>query len=154
MIMKTPFRLAARFKDSFTAACARKAISDSLAAAEKEVSDLFKKKDGVADSSDIYAIYARYGFQNDCGWRQQTPLIQEEVMIFWEIPDGMLVEEAEQLLSAFGAFSVRREDVFDNELLRRVPHPAALFLSEIEDVRDFDEDDLFFGESCEKKILH
>jgi hypothetical protein len=154
MMMRTPFRLAARFKDVFTATCARKTISDSLTAAEKEVSDLFEKKGGIADSSDIYIIYSRYGFRNDCGWRQETPLSQEDSIIYWEIPDGMMVDEAEQLLLAFGALSVHREDIFDDELLRRVPHPAALFLSEIEDIRDFDEDDLCFSESCEKKILH
>ena len=147
-------RLIARFKNNAEAENALKAVNDTLSAADKEVAAVFERQNGIAYASDVASVYVRHGFRNDCGWQQTTPIFVEESTLRWEIPDGMHLEDAEQLLQALGAISVREEETFDDDLLRRVPHPAALFLSEIEDMQDFDEDDVPCLEGFDKKTLH
>jgi hypothetical protein len=154
MMMKPPSRLEARFKNNPAAEFVKKAVTDTLSSAEKEVTALFERGGGVADSHEVSAVYKRYGFYNDCGWQQSRPIFVEGSTLFWEIPDGMLMEEAEQLLVALGALSVRREDYLDEDLLKNVPHPAALFLSELEELQDFDDDDIVGMEGCDKKTIH
>jgi hypothetical protein len=40
--------------------------------------------------------------------------------------------------------------------LCRIPHPAALFLAEIDEMQDFDDEEQqsLRGEGCEKKTIH
>lgn len=154
MMMKTPSRLAARFKNNHTAESVQIAVSSTLSAAQNDVAALFDRGGGIAESYEVSAIYTRYGFHNDCGWQQTTPIFVEGATLFWEIPDGMLIDEAEHLLAAFGALSIRTEDRFDEDLLQNIPHPAALFLSEIEDLQEFDEDDASRLEGWNKKTIH
>jgi hypothetical protein len=156
MTMKIPLRIEARFNSVSTAENARKAISDALNAAEKEASLLFERQGGMAESRDIAAIYAGFGFKNDCGWQQARPLFLKDATLLWEIPEGMSEEEAEQWLSAYGALSIDREvPVEDDDLMYLVPHPAALFLAEIDETQDFEDDDQALrGEGLEKKTIH
>ena len=153
-MIRATSRLAARFKNNSAADRAHQAVNDTLATAQKEVAALFAQQGGVADASDVAAIYVKYGFRNDCGWQQDTPIWVEEATLYWEIPDGMHLDEAEQLLLAFGAISIKQESAFEDDLMRIVPHPAALFLSELEDMPDFDDDEPSCFESCDKKTIH
>ena len=154
MMIKPPAKITARFKDNKVAEFVQKAVSDTLSSAEKDVTALFERGGGIAESHEVSAIYRRYGFHNDCGWQQTMPIFVEGSYLFWELPEGMPAEEAEQLLVALGALSVRREDDFEEDLLKNVPHPAALFLSELEDLQDFDDDESTFVEGCDKKTIH
>jgi hypothetical protein len=145
----------ARFTNSDRADAAKEAVTRILNDAKKEVDALFALQDGLADMSDVSRIYARYGFVNESGWEQTRPLQCRKDELLWELPEGMRADEAEGLLAAFGAVSVNIEDPFDDELLRQVPHPAALILSETEDdPEDLDDLELVGIALYEKKILH
>ena len=154
MIVKNPFILAARFQTGASAEAAVDTVSSLLQSAQKETDALFASQNGIAESCQVAEIFARYGFHNDCGWRQETPLYVNDEAVQWRLPDGMNTSEAEQLLTSLGAVTIYQEESFEDEMLRSVPHPSALFLSEIEELPDFEEDDAQWGDSCEKKILH
>jgi hypothetical protein len=153
-VQRTPFRLIADFQDVSQAETVRDAVNEALYNAAREVDKLYKNQNGVADISDITGIYNRYGFRNDSGWQQLRPLKSDQQTVIWDVPEGMLVHEAEQLLTVLGAVSLSIESDEDDDLLRQAPHPAALFLSELDDIVDIDEDDFFAVYAEEKKILH
>jgi hypothetical protein len=157
MTIKTPLMIEARFNSVSSAEHARETLSAALNSAEKEATAVFETQGGIAESSDIAAVYARYGFINDCGWQQLRPLALEDTALVWEIPEGMVIEEAEQWLSTLGAISIHPKDpTFDEDVLCRIPHPAALFLAEIDEMQDFDDEEQqsLRGEGCEKKTIH
>jgi hypothetical protein len=144
----------AQFSDELLAETVCDAVNAALSDAAREVDALFAAQNGVADIGDVSQIYLRHGFHNDSGWQQYRPLSLDNDCIIWEIPEGMNVQEAEQLLSAFGAISLMVEDETEDDLIRQVPHPAALFLSEFDDSLDSEEDEHSPGHTEEKKTLH
>ncbi len=146
--------LSAQFSNSSTAEYAKNAICLLLNNAEKEVNALFNIQDGRADSCQILAIYARYGFKNDCGWIQSFPIRIENGLLFWDLPEGMLPENAEHCLQLFGAISIRRGCFDDDSLTEFVPHPSVLFPSELSDFLDIDEDDSVCFVESHKKTFH
>lgn len=154
---RPPTRIVARFVDENQATAAKDAVSKTLDHAEKEVQVLLERQNGIADSLDVSRIYARHGFANDSGWCQERPLSTAADELVWEIPEGMDVQEAKNLLVSFGALSVsvgvgRHGD----DLLGAIPHPASLVLSDLDnDFDEIEEDDIFFSYAqSEKKILH
>lgn len=151
---KSPFRIVAQFPDDVLAETVCEAINEALSNAAREVDALFERQNGVANIAEVSEIYLRYGFHNDSGWQQYRPLTAENDFLFWEVPEGMKLEEAEQLIAAFGAVSLMVENDADDALLREVPHPAALFLSEIDDAFDTDDDDPIILHSEKKKTFH
>ena len=154
IFQKSPFRLVAQFPDDLLAETVCDAVNDALTDAAREVDALFERQNGIADIGDVAQIYLRHGFRNDSGWQQYRPLIADNDVLIWEIPEGMNVQEAEQLLSAFGAVSLMVENEAEDDLLSQVPHPAALFLSEFDESFDNDDDDAPSSLIEEKKTLH
>lgn len=153
-VQRTQFRLTAQYQDITQAQTVRDAINEALYNAAREVDKLFSKQNGTAEIADVSRIYDRYGFRNDSGWQQLVPLETDEKVVTWDIPEGMLIHEAEQLLTVLGAETITLESEKDDELLRQVPHPAALFLSELDDAIELDEEEILGVLVEEKKILH
>ncbi len=159
IMMKRPRMISARYNTISTAEKALKALTETLSAAEKEATLLFERQGGMAESRDIAAIYTKFGFLNDCGWQQTRPIVLRDTTLFWELPEGMVEEEAAEWLTAFGPISIDRDALSDEEdLLGLVPHPAALFLSELDEMQDFDDDEQPSrgegSEGLEKKTIH
>jgi hypothetical protein len=153
---KSSLHIVARFVDVTQAEAARAVISKTLDHAEREVQTLFNRRDGVADAAEIGRIYERHGFANDSGWCQERPLSRAGEELLWEIPEGMDTGEAQDLLVSLGALSVTIGEETEDDILNVVPHPAAVFLTEMED--DFidieDEECLLPYCQAEKKLLH
>ena len=152
---KPPVHIVARFVDVAQAAAAKDAVTETLAHAEREVQSLYRRQNGIADSLEVGKIYERHGFTNDSGWRQERPLTTTAEELYWQIPDGMDLAEAKHLLVSFGALSVIIGGV-DEEIPIGIPHPAAMYLAEMEDdLFDIDEVDFLFCQpQDQKKILH
>ena len=153
-VQRTQFRITAQYQGVAQAQTVRDAINEALYNAAREVDKLFTKQNGKADIADVSKIYDRYGFRNDSGWQQIVPLEAVDKIVTWDIPEGMLIHEAEQLLTVLGAETITIEGEKDDELLRQVPHPAALFLSELDETIELDEEELLGVLTEEKKILH
>ena len=114
----------ARFEDAIQAEVAKSTIDEMLSAADSEVAELLKRQGGVAKIEDVTEIYARYGFHNDCGWKNDCSMDSNGQDLIWEIPDGMLIEDAELLLRALGAQFVAVEPQNDNLFWPYGPHPG------------------------------
>jgi hypothetical protein len=151
---KCPSRIVAQFRDETQAETVCEAINDAVFSAAREVDTLFEAQGGVANIADVARIYQRYGFRNESGWQQYSPVLTDGQMVVWEIPEGMDIHEAEQLIAAFGAISLSIENDGDDELLRQVPHPAALFLSELDETYELEEEEHHTAHVEEKKTLH
>jgi hypothetical protein len=152
---KMSVRIVARFSDAAMAETAKIAISQVLKSAEAEVADLFKLQDGVANTADISKIYTQYGFVNDIGWQQEQPLIAHREELVWDIPEGLVLEEAQVLLAALGAQIIDVGIMETEESWRSAPHPAVGFPMDDEfDFSELDEEDLVRETLPIKKILH
>lgn len=151
--------IVSQFADAAQAEAARSTIEGMLTSAGREVEELFKSQGGIADIREVSEIYARYGFSNNYGWNHEKPLVAIEEELFWEVPQGMVLEEAQILLLALGAqmVAVRLEN--DDELWSH-PFPPLAWLPLEEDC-DFcgqeeedEEEESPRLASSEKKILH
>ncbi len=149
---KSSVHLVARFMDVTQSESTKDAISQTLAHAEEEVQALFAQQDGLAESLDVGKIYQRHGFTNNSGWQQERPLFTIAEELFWEIPDGMDLTEAKNFLISFGAVSVMVSGA--EEELPVIPHPAAMFLAEMDDDFIDIDADLLFSHPQDKKLLH
>ncbi|MCP4606967.1 MAG: hypothetical protein GY847_41725 [Proteobacteria bacterium] len=145
-----------RFADPVGAETARSTIEEMLNCAEKEVDELFVRQGGIAEVADISNIYARFGFQNDIGWRHETPIISSGDELIWELPEGLILEEAQVLLLALGAQAIAVQVNEEEEQWRQALHPIAMLF--LEEDRDFleheDEESIRPSSSIIKKILH
>jgi hypothetical protein len=153
-VLDEPIVMVASFPDSKRAEEARGAIQDILDRARVEVDSLFERQGGVADISDVKAIYARFGFRNDVGWAQEQPVIADGNEMIWEVPAGMVLEEAQLLLLALGAQDMTIQPNDEDESWLQSFHPLArLFWDDEPDVADV-EKELVRPILVEKKILH
>ena len=152
-VRETTITIVAQFNDSVKADNARSTIEGMLVSAQVEADALFDRQDGVADALDIAEIYARFGFRNDTGWRHDRPVVAIGEEIFWELPEGMVLEEAHLLLLALGAEAIAVQS--EDELWKHTLHPlACLAWDDERDIYDFDDDDLPYGGAPDKKTLH
>ncbi len=145
----------ASFDTSRQAESARQTIENMLAQAGTEVDDLFERQGGVADIADVADIYVRYGFFNDTGWKHETPLIAVGNELVWELPEGLVIEEAQIVLLALGAQTASLQLEEDEELWREALHPSTRFLLEDESIlADIEEEEQVAPVFIAKKILH
>ncbi len=152
---ETVVMIVARFADSLRAESASSTIEEMLLSAASEVDALFERQGGVADIADVSDIYTRYGFRNDVGWRHEIPIITEENEVFWELPEGLVVEEAQILLLALGAQAIAVQHADEEEMWRHsFPPGAMLMLDEDADSGDSEEDEQPRPPLAQKKILH
>lgn len=152
-VRETAITMVAQFDDSVRADNARSTVEGMLVSAQVEADALFDKQGGVADATDLAEIYARFGFRNDTGWRHERPVVAIGEEVFWELPEGMILEEAHLLLLALGAkaIAIQAED----EIWRHSLHPLAYIgFDDEEDFYDLDEDEIAHGGSPDKKTLH
>ncbi|MCP4676513.1 MAG: hypothetical protein GY854_13565 [Deltaproteobacteria bacterium] len=147
--------LIASFDDPLRAETARETIENMLVQAGKEVDDLFERQGGIADISDVTEIYIRYGFYNDIGWKHETPLVAVGNELLWELPEGLVIEEAQMVLLALGAQTTTLQIEEGRELWREALHPSTRFLLEGESIlADIEEEEQIAPFSIAKKILH
>ena len=153
---KTSLHIIGHFVDVTQAEAASAVISKTLDHAEREVQALFNRRNGVAEAAEVGRIYERHGFTNDSGWHQERPLSHAGEELLWEIPEGMDVAEAQNLLVSLGALSVTIDEETNDDVLTAIPHPAAVFLAEMEnDFIDIDDEERLLPYcQSEKKLLH
>ena len=145
----------ASFDNPLRAESARQTIENMLVQAGREVDDLFERQGGIANITDVADIYIRYGFYNDIGWKHETPLVAVGNELVWELPEGLVIEEAQLVLLALGAQTATLQLEEDEELWREALHPSTRFLSEGEGIlADIEEEEQIAPISVVKKILH
>lgn len=152
-LQENTITIVAQFKDPVRADNARSTIEGMLVSAQVEADALFERQGGVADATDLAEIYARFGFRNDTGWRHERPVVAIGEEIFWELPEGLVLEEAHILLLALGAkaIAVQTED----EQWRQSLHPLAYVgWDEERDFYDADDEELPYIGAPAKKTLH
>jgi hypothetical protein len=121
--------LVARFAGPIEAATARSTLRATLDDLAREVAELFRESGGVVAVEQVERIYSRSGLRNDVGWQQDRPIKARGAELIWELPDGVDIEDAENLLVSLGALSVvaHRAASFDEEWrMAPVPFPIDL----------------------------
>ena len=150
-----PAFILARFSDAMQAEVAKSTIEEMLASADEEVAKLLSAQGGIAEMADVTRIYARYGFKNDAGWKNEDGLNASGQDIIWAMPEGMFANDAEILLMALGAQFVAVEPDIEPAFWPNGPHPEEyLRLTGEIDWIDSDEEELQLPALPEKKILH
>lgn len=154
-INDAPVTIIAQFSDAGQAESARVKIEEMLTMAQNEVDALFAKQGGVAEAADVASIYSRYGFHNDIGWQYDVPIITSDDELYWELPEGLVAEEAELLLLALGAQAMTMGSMAGREFWREGFYPMAFMaVDDDDDFFDPAEDELSPRAMPDKKILH
>jgi hypothetical protein len=149
--------LVSTFAGPVEAVTARNTLRATLEDLDREVSELFHAQGGIVDCEQVAKIYARAGLHNDMGWHQERPLTVKGSELFWELPEGACVEDAENLLVSIGAIAVVvhvSDPVGDD--WRSAPAPFPIpdgFLDDDVDPGDSDED-AFPTQTIPKRTLH
>ncbi len=152
---ETLITIVARFADPVRAEVAKSTIEEMLKNAEVEVDALFEKQGGIADIADVADIYTRFGFHNDIGWKYEIPIALLEEEIIWELPEGLIPEEAQILLLALGAEAISVQTDDENEQWRQARHPGAmLILEDDHDFWEYDDEESTRPSLSIKRTLH
>jgi hypothetical protein len=145
----------ARFKDPGTAEMARSTIEEMLHSASKEVDSLFASRGGIAESTDVEKIWAKYGFRNDVGWTQQRPIIASGNEIKWDVPLGVEFEDVQLLLLSLGAQFFSLQPSEEDELYLGNLHPLmARPTSELGMGLEEHDEEILRPLCLRKKLLH
>ena len=152
-LRETTITIVAQFNDSVRADNARSTIEGMLVSAQVEADALFDRQGGVADATELAEIYAKFGFRNDTGWRHEKPVVSIGEEVYWELPEGIVLEEAHLLLLALGAKAVAVQA--EDEQWRQSLHPFAYVgVDDDRDLYDFEEDEIPYSDTPAKKTLH
>jgi hypothetical protein len=150
--------LVSTFAGPVEAVTARNTLRATLDDLARDVEELFRAQGGVVDGEQVAKIYARVGLRNDMGWRQERPLTVKGAELVWELPEGVHVEDAENLLVSLGAIAVvAHVTVPGDEEWRAAPAPFPIqseFFDEDFDPSESDEDDAFPTQTVPKRTLH
>jgi hypothetical protein len=146
--------LVAQFSTPYDAKLCKDTLSAIFEKINYQTDQIFKAQQGEASLDDISHIYAQYGFINETGWEQNTPIIQEDVSIIWVLPAGAHIEDAEDLLESMKPLKIeihRREGI--KEEWQMYPYPAVMPIPDEDELPLINSDEPFFLNPF-KRILH
>jgi len=151
--------LVCTFAGPVEAVTARNTLRATLDDLAREVKELFDEHNGVVEGEQVAKIYARAGLRNDMGWQQERPLAARGAELIWDLPEGVHVDDAENLVVSLGAIAVvAHVAVPGAEEWRAAPAPIPLpdgFLEEDFDSDEADDDDDSFPtQTIPKRTLH
>lgn len=150
--------MVATFTGPIEAATAGSTLKATLEDLVGQVDELFRAQSGVVDADQIGQIYARVGLRNDVGWQQDRALFVDGAELTWELPEGALADDAENLLVSLGALNVVvHRPTGQGEAWRCAPVPFPLGGVPFEDNLEGDctiDDDIYSTSGAPKRTLH
>ncbi len=135
-----PVIVRARFQTNDQASVATQELNRLIDDVQQKLQDLFKEKDGIAESYDVEAVYSLIGVETEVGWESPPSFMARDSEVFWEIPPYTCIEDVEDLFIAAGAETVVLEENMQNEEHWKSLLPTYL-KDELDNARNDEQDD-------------
>lgn len=110
-----PLLIRARFLDASAAEAAADRLNRILGDLDDLVACVYKAGDGVAESSDIAAVYGMVGIDTEVGWDETEPFVCDGRVVSWVVPPKTGLVGVENLLAASGAVAIIVKPIASDE---------------------------------------